>query len=121
MVEAGGTVSATTLSQGSTEYVYGADLQSTVKDGAYQYIESGGTASGTELVNGGREIVAAGGDTTGVFVFSNSVQIVESGGIATATFIDGLQGYQDVSGTAIDTTVNIGEQLVRTVGQRPGL
>jgi len=110
--------------------VYGAASGTTLTSGGYQYVESGGAASGTiadatgvQLVlgtalattdnSGGSDYVYSGGLASGTKV-SGGDEYVESGGVASGAHV--FAGAQVVYGAATSTTLTGGFQYVSSGG-----
>ncbi|TGB52619.1 autotransporter outer membrane beta-barrel domain-containing protein [Escherichia sp. E5028] len=76
-------------------------------------VSAGGGASNT-IVNGGVQQIKSGGSAAATVLNSNGSQNVFAGGNVTGTTIEG--GVQNVSGSADNTTINDGTQIVCTGG-----
>jgi autotransporter passenger strand-loop-strand repeat protein len=87
VVFSGGTASATALN-GADEFLYGTDTSATLVSGATLRVETGATASGDTLGNGGFEVVFSGGVTSGATVNEGGSLNVR-GGTAYTTFVSG--------------------------------
>ena len=60
-VDAGGTISLTTLNYGGYVFGNGTAISTTANDGSFDNVQNGGTASFTTVHHGGSEEVANGG------------------------------------------------------------
>ena len=120
VVEASGSASGTTVSNGGEEYVTigGTAITTTLRGGVsvvagtvfgttvssgtlYEY----GNASGT-IINGGVEVVEAGGTANGTTVNNGGEEYVVSGGQTIQTTLNG--GFGVTIGTAVGTKLNSG-------------
>jgi outer membrane autotransporter protein len=112
-VKSGGKSEGTIIDSGSVENVAGISTGSEVQDGGEQVVENGGVANDTEVKGGGEQTVESGGKTVDTVltgdVNGEALQTVESGGTATGTEInnDGRQ-VVDAGGTANNTEINNG-------------
>ncbi len=133
-VESGGAESGAAVSSGGIEYVFGGAQATgaTVNRGGEQYVFSGGTtsasmlggvemlygsATGTQVQNGGVLYVQAGGAESGAVVASAGLERVQSGGTATGTLLTS-GGLEVVSagGVAAGVTISGGTFEVKSGG-----
>jgi autotransporter passenger strand-loop-strand repeat protein len=111
------------ISGGGTEFVSGIDVSGVVNDGGFQFLLSGGIASGTLLTDPGVQSVGSGATATSV---DGGEQDVLSGGTAIATIVEsggGSPGLQVVEsgGLASATTLSAGgAQIVEGGGDAEG-
>jgi autotransporter passenger strand-loop-strand repeat protein len=109
-VETGGEADGTTVSgSGAAQSVCGFASGTTVEGGAYQYMDSGGTANSTNVVSGVQSIFGVANNTS---VGSGGADYVQSGGTANATVVNGGNEFVEFGGTANGTTVSGGTQSV---------
>jgi autotransporter passenger strand-loop-strand repeat protein len=93
----------TTVVHGGSHFVFGAVSDSTVS--GKQFIEAGGTASGTLIQAGGEQDVYTSGTASGTTIAGGS-QFVYGGSVDQTTIDAG--GLQYLFGNATDTTINNG-------------
>lgn len=108
-VYSGGTAINTTMDGGSQE-VYGAAAQTTLGNGAVQYLH--GSASITTINAGSQQNVYADGTATGTTINAGGFQL--DWGAASGTIVNG--GVQYVYGSATGTSVQAGTQHVQAGG-----
>ena len=65
IVQAGGSVSTTTIDSGGAQYDTGTATSATVSGGAYQEVDSGGAANVTIVDSGGTQNILSGGSASG--------------------------------------------------------
>lgn len=125
-VQSGGNASGTVVQSYGMANISGQAENFTVKSGATMNVNSGGTASGTN-VTGGTLYVLNGGNASGT-VLSSGKMYTRSGGSDTATVINGgtqqvvaggissgtkiYNGFQQVYGTAENTVLYGGSQSI---------
>jgi autotransporter passenger strand-loop-strand repeat protein len=94
---------------GAAQVVYGLASGTKLEGGAFQYVEAGGTAIGTNVASGVEEIL---GVAIGASVGGGGADYVESGGMASATAVNGGDEFVEIGGTTLGTTVSGGYQFV---------
>ncbi|MDU2063640.1 MAG: AIDA repeat-containing protein [Sporomusaceae bacterium] len=129
----GGSTTSTTINSGGFQFVYdgGIATSTTINSDGFQYVRNSGSATSTTINSGGWQFVYSGGRATSTTINSGSTQTVYNRGSATSTtiyygstqFVDdgtavGLPGGS--GGTASDTTLLGGMQLVSKGGQVSG-
>jgi autotransporter passenger strand-loop-strand repeat protein len=100
-------VATGTINSGGQDNIDGVVYNATVANGGYEFIEFGGTASGTTVSSGGTQDVY--GTAVGTVINSGGTEYVYSGGSASGTTINsGGTETVNSAGSVSGTTINSG-------------
>ena len=115
-IPAGTTESGGSVARGTVQNVYGTAIDFSVS--GTQNVMSGGKSEYTALYSSGRQVVNAGGDALATQVNNNAMQTVW--GTAEQTLINYGQQVVENGGTATNSTIKYGTMIVQTGGVAQG-